>query len=132
MLLAYRRGLLKPYYEYGFQSRLREGMVLAMLDAEQAADELETSVTAQINVIAPQLAREKIQEYYSQCQKALSYAAMYKRYEQPSETATEQALASSAENLIKAFKRMKKSGIIDRFDKELEEIQNKAILENKQ
>ena len=52
MLLAYLRGLLRPGYEQGLRSRVREECILAVIDKEQRADYNEGLIAMDVSMLS--------------------------------------------------------------------------------
>lgn len=123
MLLAYRRGLLEPYYEHGRQSIAREEMVLDMISSELESDAINHMVLCRNAILAPHLDTKHVRSYVGTMERYLEYAAMKREYDGSQFSSLEQALLSQAEQMIKAFKMLKERGIIDQFQKEVQDLQ---------
>ena len=122
MLLAYRRGLLEPYYDKGIQSYAREELVLGMMAAELEADYVEKMMLCKSTTLAPHLDPKKINHYMGNVWPYLEYASQKREYSAERFKSQEDSLIGSSAQLIKAFKRMKERGIIDQFKKQANEL----------
>lgn len=123
MLLAYRRGLLEPYYEYGRQSIVREEMVLDMLSSELESDSINHMMLCRNTILAPHMDTKHIRAYVGTMERYLEYAAMKREYDGSKFSSLDQALLTQAEQMIKAFKMLKERGIISQFQKEVQDLQ---------
>lgn len=119
MLLAYRRGLLEPDYKYGLQSRIREKMILEMLDKEQAADALLTSATLRCLGLAPAIRPDAAVDFVNSFEDILLKVAYFKEYSNdvPKTDHGARALKRDTVNLVKAFNMLTERGIIEEFRK---------------
>lgn len=121
-MLAYRRGLLEPDYKYGLQSRIREKMILEMLDKEQAADALLTSATLRCLGLAPAIRPDAAIDFVNSFEDVLLKVAYYKEYSDdvPKADDGSDAIKKESVNLVKAFNMLKERGIIEEFRKAAE------------
>lgn len=119
MLLAYRRGLLEPDYKYGLQSRIREKMILEMLDKEQAADALLTSATLRCLGLAPAIRPDAAVDFVNSFEDILLKVAYFREYSDdvPKSDNGARALKRDTVNLVKAFNMLTERGIIEEFRK---------------
>ena len=122
MMLAYRRGLLEPDYKYGLQSRIREKMILEMLDKEQAADALLTSVQLRCLGLAPAIRPDAAVDFVNGFEDALLKVAYFKEYSNDVPKADDgtRSVKRDSVNLVKAFNMLKERGIIEEFRKAAE------------
>lgn len=81
MMLAYRRGLLKPDYPHGLQSRLREDMILRMLNSELAAESFIESAHLVGEVVGPHVNPKRLGELERELQKRITHASKLYEYE---------------------------------------------------
>ena len=81
MLLAYRRGLLKPDYPNGIQSRLREKVLLDSLDIELAAERMQAQIGLVHTVCAPHYDSEKLENVISKASDKLDVLYRLKEYD---------------------------------------------------
>lgn len=119
MLLAYRRGLLEPDYKYGLQSRIREKMILEMLDKEQAADALLTSAQLRCLGLAPAIRPDAAADFVNSFEDILLKVAYFKEYSDavPKADSKVRAIKRDSVNLVKAFNMLTERGIIEEFRK---------------
>lgn len=119
MLLAYRRGLLEPDYKYGLQSRIREKIILEMLDKEQAADALLTSATLRCLGLAPAIRPDAAVDFVNSFEDILLKVAYFKEYSNdvPKADNGVRAIKRDTVNLVKAFNMLTERGIIEEFRK---------------
>lgn len=120
MLLAYRRGLLEPDYKYGLQSRIREKIILEMLDKEQAADALLTSATLRCLGLAPAIRPDAAVDFVNSFEDILLKVAYFKEYSNDVPKAADtsaRAIKRDTVNLVKAFNMLTERGIIEEFRK---------------
>ena len=121
-MLAYRRGLLEPDYKYGLQSRIREKIILEMLDKEQAAEALLTSIQLRCLGLAPVIRPDAAIEFVNSFEDALLKVAYFKEYSNdvPKPDDGTNAIRRNSVNLVKAFNMLKERGIIEEFRKAAE------------
>lgn len=121
-MLAYRRGLLEPDYKYGLQSRIREKLILEMLDKEQAAEALLTSIQLRCLGLAPAIRPDAAIEFVNSFEDALLKVAYFKEYSNdvPKSDDGSNAIKRNSVNLIKAFNMLQERGIIEEFRKAAE------------
>lgn len=81
MMLAYRRGLLKPDYPQGIRSMLRERMVLDMLEMELSADYFRNASLLAACAWAPSIDPKRAKEFASSLYRQLDHAASRAVYE---------------------------------------------------
>lgn len=81
MMLAYRRGLLKPDYPNGLQSRLREEMVLQMLNSELAADSFLHGAHILGAIAGPNVNPKKVVDLERELNKRIIHASRLNEYE---------------------------------------------------
>lgn len=115
MLLAYRRGLLKPDYPNGLQSRLREKVLLDSLDIELAAERMQTQIGLVHTVCAPHYGSEKLENVISRVNDKLDVLYRLKEYDVKYGARKSREEARSKFNLGQAFTALKERGIIKSF-----------------
>lgn len=81
MCLAYCRGLLTPDYKNGLQSRLRENMILRLLDDELISEYTEKTAFITATSIAPALDPKRVGDFLEEQHRKLVYAAAKREYE---------------------------------------------------
>ena len=74
MILAYRRGLLKPDYPNGVQSRLREEMILQALAAELDAEFFSRVASLAASIWSPHVAHKSVRKFAKQLNAQLDHA----------------------------------------------------------
>lgn len=129
MLLAYRRGLLKPGYKNGFTSRLRENMLLISLSKELDAEDTYQDLIYTATVIAPHLDTKKVIGYIENKQYLLDYLKEYKlgspvKYKNPKTN-----LLNTSKGLARAFQILKENGIIEKVKRRIADRERKEELE---
>lgn len=115
MLLAYRRGLLKPYYKHGITSRLRENLLLIALGRETEAEDLYNGMMYESITLAPNIDPKKLVGYLSKKKDILEYLADFSKGSPKAYKKSSEALISSTAGLQKAFQILKERGIIDKI-----------------
>lgn len=81
MCLAYCRGLLTPDYKNGLQSRLRENMILHMLDDELTSAFTNNVTMLEATAMAPMVDPKRLSDFMGELHKKLVYAASKAEYE---------------------------------------------------
>lgn len=115
MLLAYRRGLLKPYYKHGITSRLRENLMLVLLGRETEAEDLYNGMMYESITLAPNIDPKKLVGYLSMKKDILEYLMDYSKGSPKPYRKTSEVLISSSAGMMKAFQILKENGIIDKI-----------------
>ena len=124
-VVAYLRGLLKPYYDHGYSSLVREELILSALSAELDAEG--ALRMTQLESMMAQHVQNKSQFFDNLYDKVAKYRL---RLEFDTDTLvgdSEQAQIERLTNdpeinrLIAQYKEMKASGEYDRLDKEATE-----------
>lgn len=115
MLLAYRRGLLKPQLSYGITSRLRENLLLTVLDRELQAEDVYNTMLYDSVTIAPNLDPKKVIGYIEKKHQLRDYLSEYKLGSPKRYARTASNVIASSEGLRRAFQILKENGIIDKI-----------------
>lgn len=115
MLLAYRRGLLKPYYEHGRSSQAREYLVLRMLAQELDADAIEQHALLSTTAIAPHLSKPRgVTQQLELIQQQHDFIQSKREYKPYKVVSKQDTLISESERLIALFKKLKEDGTIEK------------------
>ena len=122
MLQAFRRGLLKSTHTFGTTSFIREHIVLDTLGMEDNSDYVWRHMMAYNTVLAPHLDPKKLDRPLLNVKNNLAYVAAGYRYNALEQCDPEKRLINSSTSLVKAFKMLQKSGIIDAFKKRIKEL----------
>lgn len=125
MLLAYRRGLLKPDYPNGFQSKLREKLMLDMLDMELASDLLNKRADVVNGIYSTHIDPKKITDAVELMQEQVTEACKLKEYDINYLSRKRKELSSDKYNLAKAFTALKERGIIKSFQQHVNNVLKK-------
>lgn len=121
MLLAYRRGLLKPDYPNGLQSRIRERLMLDALDIELAMDHINDYTKLIHTVLAPHYDTGKLDNVKNIIETKLELVSNLREYDIKSAVKTKSiANESSTTKLAEAFTELERRGIIKAFQEEAE------------
>ena len=125
---AYLRGLLKPYYDQGTLSIVREEIILDALSAEMDRDMDKQILAAQTAMAA--FVRDK-KEYFKKIYNHIYDFRRKLEYAVP-KAGTEEGLTKDSEvtRLVDMYKRMEESGELDALEKTHDDIM-KAHEENK-
>ena len=115
MLLAYRRGLLKPQLRFGITSKLREDLLLSVLDKEQHAEDLYNTMLYDSVTIAPNLDPKKVLGYLEKKHQLRDYLSEYRNGSPKKYKRTASSVIASSEGLRRAFQILKENGIIDKI-----------------
>ena len=121
MLHAFRRGLLKPSHTFGITSFIRERITLDTFAMEDNSSYMWRSMMAYNTVVAPHLDPKKLDRPLRNVKQDLDYIAAGYRYNILEQCDPETRLLRGTTSLVKAFKKLQKSGIIDAFKKRAEE-----------
>lgn len=117
-MLAWRRGLLEPYYEHGMQSRVKEHMMLEMLSAELEYESLRDQAKTVYTIMAPHYNVKTVDRTVDSALQYFTDLAYRRELKQIQILSKEEQLLKESEQLIKSFKRLKKRGIIDQLLRE--------------
>ena len=125
MLLAYRRGLLKPDYPNGLQSRLREKLMLDILDMELTSDLLNKRSDVLNVLYANHLDPKRLTDAVDLMQDQVTEACKLKEYDINYSSRKRNELNSDKYNLAKAFTALKERGIIKSFQQHVNNVLKK-------
>lgn len=126
MLQAFRRGLLTPEHTFGIASFIRERIILDTLNMEDNSDYVWRNLVAKNIILAPHYAPNKIRDPLNSATSDLQYIAAGYSYNSTEQCAPELRLHRTTASLQKLFNRMKKSGILDTFQKQIEALKKKT------
>ena len=112
MLLAYRRGLLLPYYEYGIQSRVREDLILQILEKELEMEGYKLIHEVNVAVAAPNLSKDSFSRFNLYNKNEIEQILDRMEYGNRLFVSAEEQLIKESDSIIKLFKELKESGRI--------------------
>lgn len=115
MMVAYRRGLLKPYYDFGIQSMARESMILDMIDSELAAEIIEKSNALRYTIMASHFKPESVVGMAKEASFHMALAASRKEYDNISASELHKLVDHDTYDVVDEFKKLKESGAIEAF-----------------
>lgn len=116
-MLAFRRGLLKPDYKHGLQSRVREELVLNMLSAEQEADLIEKQTMFTAVTSAPHIAPDYVTKRVAAVNSIAHYTVSKREYSPMKYETEEDKLRKRGNFMIKAWKQFANSATMTAFTK---------------
>lgn len=118
-LLAFRRGLLKPDYPNGLQSRIREELILFMASREEEVEAAWKKELMLNMLLAPHLDPKKYSSYAKQITHWLGELFKQKQYSIYPMQSMEDAFVASMEGMIKDWYELEKNGTLAEWEKQL-------------
>lgn len=111
-LAAFRRGLLKPDYPNGLQSRIRENWILDLMEREIETEGHMNRMTMRETVLAPHLDRKKVFDHISRINDQLNWLKDFKLGSLKPFLTAEAKLLQSSGGLINVWQNMAKDGTL--------------------
>lgn len=111
-LLAFRRGLLRPDYPQGLQSRIRERWVIDSLEREVSAEFLSKKIMFRELVLSTFFDRKKVLEYISDTCNRLEWLNNFGLGSLQKFMTAEDKIKENSTDLINVWKNMAKSGTL--------------------
>jgi hypothetical protein len=122
------RGLIKPYYEHGVRSLIREEMLLKALSDEFDAESF--TLASIVDSIFLTNAEDRVGAY-SAIFKRISHIRKLKEFNYSREDAKEYSSQELGEdNIVKLYGLLKEKGILDRIRKTAEDLRENSFKHN--
>lgn len=125
-MAAWRRGLLKDGYKYGMRSMIRERMVLGMVDDELTAETYKDSVMMTAALLSSHSAGKPMRELYDNLADRLEFSVYKKEYSPRRFRTLTMKREEAVKNAAAMFAALRKSGIIEEFDRKAREAYNRV------